>query len=114
MHAYFSGLIKYIVHSQWLMDIFILFVWQPVDFSQFPYADKKFEFFDHYLISCIHSKKDKDILEFFKLLSLCHTVMVEEKEGERNLIYWNGVQIPLFLSFFIIMKNINNFRCFLM
>ncbi|XP_031433735.1 phospholipid-transporting ATPase IC-like [Clupea harengus] len=58
---------------------------RPVDFSQFPYADKKFEFFDHYLISCIHSKKDKDILEFFKLLSLCHTVMVEEKEGE--LIY---------------------------
>ncbi|XP_063066751.1 phospholipid-transporting ATPase IC [Engraulis encrasicolus] len=58
---------------------------RPVDFSKFPYADKKFQFFDHYLISCIQSKKDKDMLEFFKLLSLCHTVMVEEKEGE--LIY---------------------------
>ncbi|XP_062410465.1 phospholipid-transporting ATPase IC [Sardina pilchardus] len=58
---------------------------RPVDFSKFPYADKKFEFSDHYLISCIQSKKDKDMLEFFKLLSLCHTVMVEEKEGE--LIY---------------------------
>lgn len=58
---------------------------RPVDFSKFRYADKKFQFFDHYLISCIQSKKDKDILEFFKLLSLCHTVMVEEKEGE--LIY---------------------------
>ncbi|XP_076139627.1 phospholipid-transporting ATPase IC [Alosa pseudoharengus] len=58
---------------------------RPVDFSKFPYADRTFQFFDHYLVTCIQSKKDKDILEFFKLLSLCHTVMVEEKEGE--LVY---------------------------
>ncbi|KAL2099677.1 hypothetical protein ACEWY4_004071 [Coilia grayii] len=58
---------------------------RAVDFSKFHYADKNFQFFDHYLITCIQSRKDKDILEFFKLLSLCHTVMVEEKEGE--LIY---------------------------
>lgn len=56
-----------------------------VDFSWNKYADRKFEFLDHSLVSCIRSKKDKDALEFFKLLSLCHTVMVEQKEGE--LVY---------------------------
>ncbi|TRY95010.1 hypothetical protein DNTS_004667 [Danionella cerebrum] len=58
---------------------------KPVDFSWNKYADNKFQFEDHYLISCIRSKKDPQILEFFKLLSLCHTVMVENKEGE--LVY---------------------------
>ncbi|KAM3874536.1 phospholipid-transporting ATPase IC [Diretmus argenteus] len=58
---------------------------RPVDFSWNHYADKKFQFVDHSLVSCIRSKKDKDALEFFKLLSLCHTVMVEQKEDE--LVY---------------------------
>uniref|UniRef100_A0A673FSE1 Phospholipid-transporting ATPase n=1 Tax=Sinocyclocheilus rhinocerous TaxID=307959 RepID=A0A673FSE1_9TELE len=49
------------------------------------YADKKFQFEDHFLVSCIRSKKDPQILEFFKLLSLCHTVMVEQKGDE--LVY---------------------------
>uniref|UniRef100_A0A672RXH1 Phospholipid-transporting ATPase n=1 Tax=Sinocyclocheilus grahami TaxID=75366 RepID=A0A672RXH1_SINGR len=39
----------------------------------------------HFLVSCIRSKKDPQVLEFFKLLSLCHTVMVEQKENE--LVY---------------------------
>uniref|UniRef100_A0A672RY36 Phospholipid-transporting ATPase n=1 Tax=Sinocyclocheilus grahami TaxID=75366 RepID=A0A672RY36_SINGR len=30
----------------------------------------------HFLVSCIRSKKDPQVLEFFKLLSLCHTVML--------------------------------------
>lgn len=55
-----------------------------MDFSWNKYADKKFEFNDQSLISCIRSKKDAQVLEFFKLLSLCHTVMVEQKEGEEN------------------------------
>ncbi|KAM4635236.1 phospholipid-transporting ATPase IC [Polymixia lowei] len=58
---------------------------RPVDFSWNRDADKKFQFMDHSLVSCIRSKKDKDALEFFKLLSLCHTVMVEHKEDE--LVY---------------------------
>ncbi|XP_067087900.1 phospholipid-transporting ATPase IC-like [Osmerus mordax] len=58
---------------------------KPVDFSWNTYADKKFDFLDHSLVACIRSKKDKDTLEFFKLLSLCHTVMVEQKEDE--LVY---------------------------
>uniref|UniRef100_A0A673YFE5 Phospholipid-transporting ATPase n=1 Tax=Salmo trutta TaxID=8032 RepID=A0A673YFE5_SALTR len=56
-----------------------------LDFTWNKYADKKFEYLDHTLVACIQSKKDKDTLEFFKLLSLCHTVMVEQKEDE--LVY---------------------------
>uniref|UniRef100_A0A673YH10 Phospholipid-transporting ATPase n=1 Tax=Salmo trutta TaxID=8032 RepID=A0A673YH10_SALTR len=56
-----------------------------VDFSWNKHADSKFEYLDHSLVACIRSKKDKDALEFFKLLSLCHTVMVEQKEDE--LVY---------------------------
>ncbi|XP_036792690.1 phospholipid-transporting ATPase IC [Oncorhynchus mykiss] len=58
---------------------------KPVDFTWNKYADRKFEYLDHSLVACIRSKKDKDTLEFFKLLSLCHTVMVEQKEDE--LVY---------------------------
>ncbi|KAJ8338934.1 hypothetical protein SKAU_G00357200 [Synaphobranchus kaupii] len=58
---------------------------RPVVLDWNKYADRKFQFFDHSLISCIQSRKDPDVLEFFKLLSLCHTVMVEHKEDE--LIY---------------------------
>ncbi|KAM3600581.1 uncharacterized protein V6R79_025445 [Siganus canaliculatus] len=58
---------------------------RPVDWSWNRHADRKFQFMDNYLVSCIRSRKDKDITEFFKLLSVCHTVMVEHKEGE--LIY---------------------------
>uniref|UniRef100_A0A3Q3NKT7 Phospholipid-transporting ATPase n=1 Tax=Mastacembelus armatus TaxID=205130 RepID=A0A3Q3NKT7_9TELE len=57
----------------------------PVDWSWNRYADRKFQFMDHSLVACIRSKKDQDVLEFFKLLSLCHTVMVEHNEGD--LVY---------------------------
>ncbi|TSK72148.1 Phospholipid-transporting ATPase IC [Bagarius yarrelli] len=56
-----------------------------VDFSWNKYADRKFQFCDSNLVSLIRSKSDPDMLEFFKLLSLCHTVMVEQKDGE--LVY---------------------------
>uniref|UniRef100_A0A3P8TQK5 Phospholipid-transporting ATPase n=1 Tax=Amphiprion percula TaxID=161767 RepID=A0A3P8TQK5_AMPPE len=58
---------------------------QPVDWSWNRYADKKFQFMDNYLVAHVRSKKDRDATEFFKLLSLCHTVMVENKDGE--LVY---------------------------
>uniref|UniRef100_A0AAX7SC33 Phospholipid-transporting ATPase n=1 Tax=Astatotilapia calliptera TaxID=8154 RepID=A0AAX7SC33_ASTCA len=54
---------------------------QLVDWSWNRYADKKFQFIDHSLVAHVRSKKDKDAMEFFKLLSLCHTVMVEHKDG---------------------------------
>ncbi|XP_051794834.1 phospholipid-transporting ATPase IC [Acanthochromis polyacanthus] len=58
---------------------------RPVDWNWNRYADKKFQFMDNYLVAHVRSKKDRDAMEFFKLLSLCHTVMVENKDGE--LIY---------------------------
>ncbi|XP_040013962.1 phospholipid-transporting ATPase IC [Xiphias gladius] len=58
---------------------------RPVDWSWNHYADRKFQFMDHSLVACVRSKKDKDATEFFKLLSLCHTVMVEHKDGD--LVY---------------------------
>ncbi|KAM9820089.1 phospholipid-transporting ATPase IC [Neosynchiropus ocellatus] len=58
---------------------------RPVDWSWNKYADKKFQFMDHSLVATVRSKKDKEAMEFFKLLSLCHTVMVEQKDGE--LVY---------------------------
>ncbi|GAA6077011.1 phospholipid-transporting ATPase IC isoform X1, partial [Tachysurus ichikawai] len=57
----------------------------PVDFSWNKYVDRKFQFTDSHLVSLICSKSDPDMLEFFKLLSLCHTVMAEWKDGE--LVY---------------------------
>nr|DBA31786.1 TPA: hypothetical protein GDO54_007562 [Pyxicephalus adspersus] len=56
----------------------------PVDFSFNPLADRKFQFYDHSLIESI-KLEDLHVHEFFRLLSLCHTVMSEEKnEGELN------------------------------
>lgn len=49
---------------------------------------------DHSLVACIRSQKDKDVTEFFKLLSLCHTVMVEHKEGENPRFGCCAVEPP--------------------
>uniref|UniRef100_A0AAV2IV86 Phospholipid-transporting ATPase n=1 Tax=Knipowitschia caucasica TaxID=637954 RepID=A0AAV2IV86_KNICA len=51
---------------------------KQVDWSWNRHADKKFEFMDHSLVAAVRSGKDKEAMEFFKLLSLCHTVMVDE------------------------------------
>ncbi|XP_059213903.1 phospholipid-transporting ATPase IC [Centropristis striata] len=59
---------------------------RPVDWSWNRQADKKFQFMDNSLVACVRSGKDKDANEFFKLLSLCHTVMVEEHE-DGELVY---------------------------
>uniref|UniRef100_A0A4W6CSK1 Phospholipid-transporting ATPase n=1 Tax=Lates calcarifer TaxID=8187 RepID=A0A4W6CSK1_LATCA len=61
----------------------------PVDWSWNRHADRKFQFMDHSLVACVRSRKDKDATEFFKLLSLCHTVMVEHKDGKpcSDLVY---------------------------
>lgn len=55
---------------------------EPVDFSFNPLADKKFLFWDPTLLEAVKAG-DPHTHEFFRLLSLCHTVMSEEKnEGE--------------------------------
>ncbi|XP_029025689.1 phospholipid-transporting ATPase IC [Betta splendens] len=58
---------------------------RPVDWEWNRYADKKFQFMDNCLVARVRARKDKDATEFFKLLSLCHTVMVEHKDDE--LVY---------------------------
>ncbi|TKC38163.1 hypothetical protein EI555_010742, partial [Monodon monoceros] len=55
---------------------------EPVNFSFNPLADKKFLFWDPTLLEAV-KMGDPHTHEFFRLLSLCHTVMSEEKnEGE--------------------------------
>ncbi|XP_069073145.1 phospholipid-transporting ATPase IK [Pleurodeles waltl] len=58
---------------------------QEVSFRWNPYADKKFRFHDQTLVDMVRSDEEHVAKEFFRLLALCHTVMMEEKEGE--LVY---------------------------
>ncbi|XP_043943078.1 phospholipid-transporting ATPase ID-like [Protopterus annectens] len=58
---------------------------EKVDFSFNPLADPKFVFHDHGLVEAV-KLGDPAVCEFFRLLSLCHTVMPEEKQ-EGNLLY---------------------------
>ncbi|NWH62786.1 AT8B2 ATPase, partial [Geococcyx californianus] len=51
---------------------------EPVDFSFNPLADPRFQFWDPSLLEAV-KLGDPQVHEFFRLLSLCHTVMSEEK-----------------------------------
>ncbi|XP_053150642.1 phospholipid-transporting ATPase IC isoform X2 [Hemicordylus capensis] len=57
---------------------------EQVDFSWNMYADGKLAFYDQYLIEQIRSGKEPEIQQFFFLLALCHTVMVDTSDGELN------------------------------
>lgn len=63
-------------------DSLPLFSKQQVDFSWNAYADRKFLFYDHYLIEQIKSGKEAEIQKFFFLLAICHTVMADTSDGE--------------------------------
>ncbi|KAI6058462.1 Phospholipid-transporting ATPase ID [Aix galericulata] len=54
---------------------------EKVDFSYNPLADPKFAFYDHSLVEAV-KLSDVPTHRFFRLLSLCHTVMPEEKKEE--------------------------------
>ncbi|NWV14313.1 AT8B2 ATPase, partial [Ptilonorhynchus violaceus] len=58
---------------------------EPVDFSFNPLADPRFQFWDPSLLEAV-KLGDPHVHEFFRLLSLCHTVMSEEK-SEGELLY---------------------------
>ncbi|KAF1396631.1 Phospholipid-transporting ATPase FetA, partial [Spheniscus magellanicus] len=58
---------------------------EKVDFSYNQLADPKFAFYDHSLVEAV-KLSDVPTHRFFRLLSLCHTVMPEEKK-EGNLVY---------------------------
>jgi magnesium-transporting ATPase (P-type) len=51
---------------------------KPLEFEE---KDEDFRWYDQKLIDAIKNG-DEDELNFFKLLSLCHTVMPEEKDGK--------------------------------
>ncbi|XP_043380394.1 probable phospholipid-transporting ATPase IM isoform X4 [Chelonia mydas] len=72
----------------------------PVDFSFNPLADRKFQFYDQSLIKSI-KRGDAMVHEFFRLLSLCHTVMPEEKNAVQSpdgqiKLYCKGADTILF------------------
>ncbi|NXV02762.1 AT8B2 ATPase, partial [Cettia cetti] len=56
---------------------------EPVDFSFNPLADPRFQFWDPSLLEAV-KLGDLHVHEFFRLLSLCHTVMSEEKSEGRH------------------------------
>ncbi|XP_050799507.1 phospholipid-transporting ATPase ID-like isoform X1 [Gopherus flavomarginatus] len=58
---------------------------EKVNFSYNQLADPKFVFYDHSLVEAV-KLDDAATHGFFRLLSLCHTVMPEEKK-EGNLVY---------------------------
>ncbi|XP_021322580.1 phospholipid-transporting ATPase ID isoform X2 [Danio rerio] len=59
---------------------------QPLDFSSWnPLADRGFCFYDQSLLEAV-MVGDPAVHEFFRVLSLCHTVMSEEK-SEGELVY---------------------------
>uniref|UniRef100_A0A6I8P734 Phospholipid-transporting ATPase n=1 Tax=Ornithorhynchus anatinus TaxID=9258 RepID=A0A6I8P734_ORNAN len=58
---------------------------QEVSFQWNEYADGKLLFQDPSLLEAIHQDADTVMREFWRLLALCHTVMVEEKDSQ--LIY---------------------------
>uniref|UniRef100_A0A670ZSB6 Phospholipid-transporting ATPase n=1 Tax=Pseudonaja textilis TaxID=8673 RepID=A0A670ZSB6_PSETE len=55
-----------------------------MDLSWNMYADGKLNFYDHYLIEKIKTRKETEIQQFFLLLAICHTVMVDASDGELN------------------------------
>ncbi|XP_032069923.1 phospholipid-transporting ATPase IC [Thamnophis elegans] len=57
---------------------------EQVDLSWNMHADGKLNFYDHYLIEKIKTGKETEIQQFFLLLAICHTVMVDASDGELN------------------------------
>jgi len=53
-----------------------------VDFSDNPYYEPLFEFYDQRLLQRV-TDSDADVHQFFRLLALCHTVMPADTGGKR-------------------------------
>ncbi|XP_069379069.1 phospholipid-transporting ATPase ID-like isoform X2 [Paralichthys olivaceus] len=59
---------------------------ETVDFSFNLLADPRFRFHDHALVESV-KLENQEVHDFFRLLSLCHTVMAEEKKEGESLLY---------------------------
>lgn len=46
------------------------------------FADGRLSFFNEELLRIVLGKQDKAVQEFWRLLAICHTVMVQEKDSE--------------------------------
>uniref|UniRef100_A0A8C0FMV4 Phospholipid-transporting ATPase n=1 Tax=Bubo bubo TaxID=30461 RepID=A0A8C0FMV4_BUBBB len=77
------GMLSTLTNGKMMMKIPLLI--PKVDFSYNQLADPKFAFYDHSLVEAV-KLSDVPTHRFFRLLSLCHTVMPEEKK-EGNLVY---------------------------
>ncbi|KAG3280808.1 ATPase phospholipid transporting 8B3 [Ictidomys tridecemlineatus] len=53
------------------------------------FADKKFLYHNEQLLGIVRKKQDKMVQEFWRLLAICHTVMVHQSDGESwdQLVY---------------------------
>lgn len=58
---------------------------EPVDFSFHKDYEETFKFYDSTLIDAVRNRKNEDVVLFFKVLALCHTVMPAERDGK--LVY---------------------------
>jgi magnesium-transporting ATPase (P-type) len=54
---------------------------QPLSFAFNPYYEPEFKWFDRELLNAVRSDEAR-AHNFFRLLSLCHTVMPESKDGK--------------------------------
>uniref|UniRef100_A0A8C2YQA1 Phospholipid-transporting ATPase n=1 Tax=Chinchilla lanigera TaxID=34839 RepID=A0A8C2YQA1_CHILA len=52
----------------------------PYQWNEF--ADGKLSFFNEELLGIVRNKRDKVVQEFWRLLAICHTVMVQEKDNQ--------------------------------
>uniref|UniRef100_H3BD35 Phospholipid-transporting ATPase n=1 Tax=Latimeria chalumnae TaxID=7897 RepID=H3BD35_LATCH len=58
---------------------------KAVDLSWNKMSDESLKIFDKNLVEVARSGKEPCVQEFFRLLALCHTVMIEDKDGQ--LVY---------------------------
>ncbi|KAM4807899.1 phospholipid-transporting ATPase IC-like [Rhinophrynus dorsalis] len=57
---------------------------EEVDFAWNTYADNRFKFYDQSLVEELCKNEDPLLCEFFRMIALCHTVMVDENKGGLN------------------------------
>lgn len=60
------------------------------------FADGKLLYRNSRLLCAVRHNEDKVVREFWRLLAICHTVMVQEKDSEcaHPLPAWEGAQAP--------------------
>jgi hypothetical protein len=68
---------------------------QKVDFSDNPMYEPSFRFYDNKLWDAVKGG-NLHVHMFFRLLALCHTVMVEDKDG--SLLFYQTLYVHVTMS----------------